>query len=142
VWLRKQPGAWNDRALGFRTHLGGEALEEFRCFNDRFAHGEPVSFLVSASTALGMTEGVLELGDDALRIRVTVDRATSPAVGLMKPTTLRMAVVLPEPDSPTIAWVVPRLTLKDRSSIARNDLVSPPVTGKSCVRPVTSTAKS
>jgi hypothetical protein len=76
-----KPGSWNDRALRFRTHLGGQSIEEFACGQDDFDHGAPVSFLVSSSTALGMTEGVLELGDDALMLRVAIDRAESAAVG-------------------------------------------------------------
>jgi hypothetical protein len=76
-----KPGAWNERALRYRTHLGGAALETFACGSDDFDHGAPVSFLVSASTAVGMTEGVIELGDDALLLRVTVDRSVSAAVG-------------------------------------------------------------
>ncbi len=76
-----KPGAWNERAIAYRTHLGGPDLEAFACGLEDFDHGAPVSFLVSASTALGMTEGVLELGDDAMFLRVTVDRTLSAAVG-------------------------------------------------------------
>lgn len=76
-----KPGAWNERALRYRTHLGGSELESFACGSEDFDHGAPVSFLVSSSTAVGMTEGVLELGDDALLLRVTVDRSLSAAVG-------------------------------------------------------------
>ena len=78
-----KPGAWNDRALRYRTHLGGEHLEEFRCGDESFDHGDPVSFLVSASTAVGMTEGFLDLGDDALMLRISIDRSMSAAVGSM-----------------------------------------------------------
>ena len=38
-------------------------------------HGAPVSFLVSSSHGLGMTEGWAEIGDDRTRVRVEVDRA-------------------------------------------------------------------
>lgn len=76
-----KPGAWNDRALRYRTHLGGATLEEFVCGTSDFDHGAPVSFLVSASTAVGMTEGVLEMGDDALMLRIAIDRSVSAAVG-------------------------------------------------------------
>ena len=49
-----------------------------------------------------------------------------PEVGFWKPTMLRAVVVLPEPDSPTIAWVVPRGTLKEMSSTARKASRLPP----------------
>jgi hypothetical protein len=75
------PGAWNAHALRYRTHLGGVAPEEFRCGDASFDHGDPVSFLVSASTAVGMTEGVLELGDDARWLRICIPRGEVAAVG-------------------------------------------------------------
>lgn len=46
-------------------------------------HGAPVSFLVSSSHGIGMTEGWAELGDAATRIRVEVDRQTAPLLGLL-----------------------------------------------------------
>ena len=76
-----KPGSWNEARFRYRTHLGGKGLEEFRCGDESFDHGDPVSFLVSASTALGMTEGILELGDDAKMLRITIDRAETTAIG-------------------------------------------------------------
>ena len=46
-------------------------------------HGAPVSFLVSASHGLGMTEGWAELGDGRNRLRLEVDRCTAPLLGLL-----------------------------------------------------------
>jgi hypothetical protein len=42
----------------------------------------------------------------------------SPASGCSRPSSSRTVVVLPDPDSPTRAWVLPRLTLKETSSTA------------------------
>ena len=46
-------------------------------------HGAPVSFLVSATCALGMTEGWLEFGDKDHVVRVEVDRRAAPLIGLL-----------------------------------------------------------
>ena len=43
----------------------------------------------------------------------------SPASGCSRPSSSRAAVVLPEPDSPTRAWVLPRRTVNEMSSTAR-----------------------
>jgi hypothetical protein len=42
-----------------------------------------VSFLVSASCGLGMTEGWAELGDGSRTIRIEIDRETAPLLGLL-----------------------------------------------------------
>ena len=55
-------------------------------------------------------------------VRSTPSTRMRPAVGFRKPTTQRTAVVLPDPDSPTMAWVVPRRTLNDTPSRARKAL--------------------
>jgi hypothetical protein len=46
-------------------------------------HGAPVSFLVSASCGLGMTEGWLELADAHHKVELLVDRQTAPLIGLI-----------------------------------------------------------
>jgi hypothetical protein len=46
-------------------------------------HGAPVSFLVSSSHGLGMTEGWAEIGDDKTRLRVEVDRCAAPLLGML-----------------------------------------------------------
>jgi hypothetical protein len=46
-------------------------------------HGAPVSFLVSASHGLAMTDGWAEIGDDEHRLRIEVDRCTAPLLGLL-----------------------------------------------------------
>ena len=55
----------------------------FRLTDQIVDHGAPVSFLVSSSHGLGMTEGWAEIGDDKTRIRIEVDRATAPLLGLL-----------------------------------------------------------
>jgi hypothetical protein len=72
-----------DHGLSFSTNNGGAVPERFELAEHPVEHGAPVSFLVSSSCALGMTEGWLELGDTARTIRIEVDRETAPLVGLL-----------------------------------------------------------
>lgn len=76
------PGAFDAGALRFSTCNGGGA-EDFALAGQTVEHGAPVSFLVSATCALGMTEGWLDLTDGAHTVRVTVDREMAPLVGLI-----------------------------------------------------------
>ncbi len=77
------PAAFDHDRLSFVTHNGGRRAETFALAGQRVDHGKPVSFLVSASTGLGLTEGWIEIGDDTRSFRIDVDRATAPLVGLM-----------------------------------------------------------
>ncbi|GAA0587691.1 glycoside hydrolase family 57 [Rhizomicrobium electricum] len=77
------PDAFDWDALSLTTHNGGKDCETFALGGETIDHGAPVSFLVSASHGLGMTEGWAEIGDAQHRIRVTVDRATAPLLGLL-----------------------------------------------------------
>ena len=76
------PKAFDEATLAFTTCNGG-APERFALIGQTVEHGDPVSFLVSAHCALGMTEGWLEIGDAANTIRIEVDRETAPLVGLI-----------------------------------------------------------
>ncbi|MEJ0027523.1 MAG: hypothetical protein WDN01_15975 [Rhizomicrobium sp.] len=69
--------------LFLTTHNGGHAAERFDLAGQTVEHGAPVSFLVSSSQGLGMTEGWAEIGDDATRIRVDVDRSAACLLGLL-----------------------------------------------------------
>ena len=55
------------------TNGGGR--ESFPLAGRTIDHGAPVSFLVSSSHGLGMTEGWAEIGDDKTRLRIEVDAA-------------------------------------------------------------------
>ncbi len=76
------PRAFDEASLYYATCNGG-APERFALSGQTVEHGDPVSFLVSAHCALGMTEGWLEIGDATKCIRITVDRETAPLVGLI-----------------------------------------------------------
>ncbi len=77
------PDAFDWEQLSLTTHNGGKNWETFPLRDSAVDHGAPVSFLVSSSHGIGMTEGWAELGDAAARIRVEVDRETAPLLGLL-----------------------------------------------------------
>jgi hypothetical protein len=77
------PEAFDWAQLRLTTHNGGKECETFPLNGSEVDHGAPVSFLVSSSFGLGMTEGWAELGDDRLRIRIEVDRETAPLLGFL-----------------------------------------------------------
>jgi hypothetical protein len=76
------PEAFNIAALSLATTNGG-ATERFALAGQTIDHGAPVSFLVSSSHGLGLTEGWAEIGDGNTNLRIEVDRATAPLLGLL-----------------------------------------------------------
>lgn len=76
------PQAFDESTLAYSTTNGG-AAEMFALTEQVVEHGAPVSFLVSATCALGMTEGWLELRDSRRTVRVEVDRRAAPLIGLL-----------------------------------------------------------
>jgi hypothetical protein len=70
-----------DRLRLSTTNGGGR--ESFSLFGRAIDHGAPVSFLVSSSHGLGMTEGWVEIGDDKTKLRIEVDRRTAPLLGML-----------------------------------------------------------
>jgi hypothetical protein len=77
------PEAFDWTKLTLRTNNGGKLPETFRLAGASVDHGAAVSFLVSSSQGLGMTEGWAELGDDRTRLRIDVDRTVAPLLGLL-----------------------------------------------------------
>ena len=78
------PDAFDWELLTLTTHNGGKDIETFSLAGETIDHGAPVSFLVSSSQGLGMTEGWAELGDGKSRIRIEVDRQAGPLMGLLQ----------------------------------------------------------
>jgi hypothetical protein len=77
------PEAFDWDCLRLTTHNGGKVGETFSLNAAQVEHGAPVSFLVSSSYGLGMTEGWADLGDDTTRLRIEVDRQIAPLLGLL-----------------------------------------------------------
>jgi len=76
------PDAFGIARLSLATTNGG-AVERFALAGQTIDHGAPVSFLVSSSHGLGLTEGWAEIGDGKTNLRIDVDRATAPLLGLL-----------------------------------------------------------
>ena len=76
------PDAFDKNRLRFATTNGG-GREEFSLAACQVDHGAPVSFLVSSSHGFGMTEGWAEITDGETGLRIEVDRAIAPLLGLL-----------------------------------------------------------
>ncbi len=76
------PDAFETGRLTLSTTNGG-GRESFSLAGQTIDHGAPVSFLVSSSHGFGMTEGWAQIGDDRTMLRIEVDRATAPLMGML-----------------------------------------------------------
>lgn len=77
------PEAMRQDGLFYRTHNGGAEAESFEIDGKRISHGEATSFLVSAKQGVGLTEGMVEIGDSRKVLRIDVDRSQSVLLGLI-----------------------------------------------------------
>jgi Glycosyl hydrolase family 57 len=77
------PHAFDRATLFYRSHNGGVQPDTFTLEGTRVGHGDAVSFLVSASHALGITDGVVEIGDRARTLRIDVDKTAAALVGMV-----------------------------------------------------------
>jgi hypothetical protein len=77
------PRAFDRATLVYSSHNGGRLPERFPLDGTRVAHGEAVSSLVSASHAIGITEGTVEIGDHARTLRIDVDKTSAALVGMV-----------------------------------------------------------
>ena len=81
--ITANPEAFDADALWYETHNGGAVPERFALNGTEFDHGRPVSHLVSASTALGMTEDRLSFGDRRRSVTVTALREQAAVVPMV-----------------------------------------------------------
>lgn len=77
------PDAFDIDDLSFRSHNGGTEAEEFPLKDEDIDHGAPISFLVSAGSGLGLTEGSLDIGDKKHRLKLDVDMCTAALLGMV-----------------------------------------------------------
>jgi hypothetical protein len=75
------PEAFDSTSLFYRTHNGGFDPETFLVGNKSINHLAPVMPLVSASQGLGVTEGIVEIGDNNRTVRVEIDRTEAALTG-------------------------------------------------------------
>ena len=76
-YVTLHPEAFDPDSLFFETHNGGVLSERFQLGKKGIEHGRSVSFLVSSSSSLGMTNGVLKMGDRerAIVLETPLDQA-------------------------------------------------------------------
>jgi hypothetical protein len=74
------PEAFIARQLYFETSNGGD-VERYQMDGERIEHGRSVSFLVSSTTALGMTNGAVKIGDGRRALAIDVDKSLAALVG-------------------------------------------------------------
>jgi len=84
------PEAFSLDGLELATTNGG-GRESYPLGASVIDHGKPVSFLVSSSHGLGMTDGWAEIGDRKNRLRINIDRATAPLLGMLAHHPARLA---------------------------------------------------
>ena len=77
------PEAFMRESLYYACHNGGRELERLSLSGASVDHGRPVSSLVSASSGLGVTQGMVLLGDARKTLRVEVDKASAALIGLV-----------------------------------------------------------
>ncbi len=77
------PTSFEQESLFYETHNGGNEPERFGLDNRTVDQGRPVSFLVSASHAIGITSGEVIVGDDRRRLRVTIDKSSAALIGFV-----------------------------------------------------------
>lgn len=75
------PELFEQASLFYRTHNGGDVAETFPLHNESVNHLAPVSALVSASHGLGVTSGLVELGDAHRWVRIEVDKSAAAVTG-------------------------------------------------------------
>jgi hypothetical protein len=78
-----RPEAFDPASLFYATHNGGDLLERHELGASPVDHGAPVSALVSAHGGLGVTEGVLVLGDSRIEVRVNGHWAVARPLGMI-----------------------------------------------------------
>ena len=74
-----EPESFERESLWFATHNGSSELERHQLDGPPFDHGAPVSALVSARQGLGVSEGLLLIGDAQRHIRVEIDQVARQA---------------------------------------------------------------
>ena len=82
-YVALMPDAFDRATLHYSCRNGGATNERFALSGLSIDHGRPVSSLVSASGGLGVTDGVVEIGDASHIVRVEVDKTSSALIGLL-----------------------------------------------------------
>lgn len=78
-----RPESFERATLWYAAHNGGIEAERHDLGMEAFDHGGAVSAQVSARQGLGLTEGVLMLGDSSHAVRIEVDQSVAKPLGLI-----------------------------------------------------------
>jgi hypothetical protein len=77
------PDVFGNAGLSYSCHNGGAGLETFDLGDQEIDLGAPVSGLITCGNGLGITGGVLEIGDRQRRIRIEAPRSDAAMIGLV-----------------------------------------------------------
>ncbi len=77
------PELFDRDALFFKTNNGGNELETFDISKNEIDHGRSISFLISASQAVGLTKGKISIGDNKFGINMSFDNSESAMLGMI-----------------------------------------------------------
>lgn len=88
------PAAFEKQSLFCRTHNGGFRPTTFQLADAPVDHGAPVSFLVSARQAMGVTGGIVQIGDARRALQIEVDKTQAAVVGMLTCKNVRPAYFL------------------------------------------------
>jgi hypothetical protein len=77
------PESYDRSTLFYATHNGGSNFETFRMHRQTIAHSLPASSVVTASSGLGATEGVVVVGDAQRALALYVDPSTCAAMPMV-----------------------------------------------------------
>ena len=82
--LTLMPEPFDLQQLCYAAHNGGRVLENFPLDGStEVNHGRAVSFLISTNQAVGLTDGVIELGDNNRRVRLCCDKTQAALISLV-----------------------------------------------------------
>ena len=89
-YITLMPKAFDPKTLSYHAHNGGNCIENFQMGNENnFNHGNTISSLISANQALGVTSGIIEIGDNKKRVTLSYSKSQASLIGLVSYTKVR-----------------------------------------------------
>ena len=83
AFMTLMPESYDPAHLFFATHNGGSGWEIFRLNGQTVAHNAPASSVVTASTGLGATEGLVVIGDSTKALAIRMDQSICAAMPMV-----------------------------------------------------------
>lgn len=89
-YITLMPEAFDQNTLFYSSHNGGNFKEKQSLnIKKNFDHGDNISSLISANQVLGMTNGIMEIGDDKKTINLNCNKSKGSLVGLVSNTKVK-----------------------------------------------------